>query len=317
MDKVCVARRIPQAGLDLIAQNSEMILSPHDRALSREELIELCAGCRVLVATLANRIDRDFLLARPEIQLVANVAVGYDNVDLAAARELGVMISNTPGVLTDATADLTMLLVLALLRRLVEGDRLVRAGEFRGMHPLFMLGSDPRGKVLGIYGMGRIGEAVAQRALSFGMKIVYHNRHPRPEAERELGAEYLGFDEFLGACDVLAITAPLTEETRGVFNYQAFKRMRPTAYLVNTGRGPIMVEEDLVRALNDRLISGAGLDVYEFEPKVHPGLIELPNVILSPHLGSATIETRNQMATLAAQNVVAFLHGQDLPSRVV
>ena len=317
MDKVCVARRIPKAGLDLIAQHSEMILSPHDRVLSREELVDLSAGCRVLVATLANRVDREFLLARPEIGLVANVAVGYDNVDLTAARELGVMVSNTPGVLTDATADLTILLLLALMRRLVEGDRLVRSGQFKGMHPLFMLGSDPRGKVLGIYGMGRIGEAVAQRALSFGMKIVYHNRHPRPEAERALGAEYLGFDEFLGACDALAITAPLTAETQGVFNYQAFKRMLPTAYLVNTGRGPIVVEEDLVRALNDGLIAGAGLDVYEFEPKVHPGLIELPNVILSPHLGSATIETRNQMSALAAHNVIAFLQGRDLPSRVV
>ncbi|MFH1059942.1 MAG: D-glycerate dehydrogenase [Pseudomonadota bacterium] len=317
MNKVCVARRIPQAGLDLLAEVAEVVLSPHDRVLTREELTELCQGCRALVPTLANRIDREFLLGLPELRLVANVAVGYDNIDLAAARELGVMVSNTPGVLTDATADLTILLMLALLRRLVEGDQLVRSGQFHGMHPLFMLGSDPRGKVLGIYGMGRIGEAVALRALPFGMKIIYHNRTPRPEAERELGAEYVSFDELLAASDVLSINAPLNDATRGAFNYQAFKRMQASAYLVNTGRGPIVEEEDLVRALNDRLIRGAALDVYQHEPKIHPGLLEMPNVILSPHLGSATIEARTAMATLAASNVVAFFRGHDLPTRVV
>jgi glyoxylate reductase len=317
MDKVCVARRIPQAGIDMMAQVAEVVVSPHDRVLTRQELTDLCQGCRALVPTLANRVDREFLLGLPELRLVANFAVGYDNIDLAAARELGVMVSNTPGVLTDATADLTILLMLALLRRLVEGDQLVRSGQFHGMHPMFMLGADPRGKVLGIYGMGRIGEAVALRALPFGMRIIYHNRNPRPEAERELGAEYVSFDELLAASDVLSINAPLNAETRGAFNYQAFKRMKSSAYLINTGRGPIVEEEDLVRALNDRLIRGAALDVYQHEPKVHPGLVELPNVILSPHLGSATVEARTAMATLAAANVAAFFRGQDLPSRVV
>ena len=242
MDKVCVARRLPQAGLDMMAQVAELVVSPHDRVLARDELLDLCQGCRVLVSTLANRVDRSFLEARPGIRLVANYAVGHDNLDLGAGRDLGVVMTNTPGVLTDATADLTMALMLALMRRLVEGDSLVRSGQFRGMGPMFMLGSDPQGKTLGIYGMGRIGEAVALRALPFGMRIIYHNRTPRPEAEKALGAEYVSFDELLAQSDVLSINAPLTPETRGMFAYQTFKRMKSSAYLVNTGRGPIVVE---------------------------------------------------------------------------
>lgn len=317
MDKICVTRRLPQAGLDLMAQAAELVVSPHDRALTRAELMELCQGCRVLVCTLAEPIDREFLLARPQVRLVANYAVGYDNLDLAAGQELGVVMTNTPGVLSDATADLTLALILALMRRVVEGDKLLRAGGFKGVAPMFMLGSDLMGKTLGILGLGRIGEAVGLRALPFGMKIIYHNRHPRPEAERALGAEYVGFDELLARSDVISINAPLNQATRGLFNYHTLKRMKPGAYLVNTGRGPIIVEEDLARALNDGLIRGAALDVYEHEPQVHPGLLGLDNVILCPHLGSATQETRGRMSTLVAENVLAFLEGKEPPNRLV
>jgi len=279
--------------------------------------LELCQGCRVLVCTLAEPIDRDFLLTRPEIRMVANYAVGYDNLDLNAARDLGVVMTNTPGVLSDATADLTMALILALMRRVVEGDKLLRAGGFQGVSPLFMLGSDLAGKTLGILGLGRIGEAVAMRAVAFGMGIIYHSRTLRPEAERALGAEYVGFDELLARSDIISINAPLNQQTRGLFNYHTLKRMKPGAYLVNTGRGPIIVEEDLARALNDGLIQGAALDVYENEPQVHPGLLGLDNVILCPHLGSATQETRSRMSTLVAENVLAFLEGREPPTRLV
>lgn len=317
MDKICVTRRLPQAGLDMMAQAAELVISPHDRALTRPELLELSQGCRVLACTLADGIDREFLLARPQVRMVANYAVGYDNLDLEAGRDLGVVMTNTPGVLSDATADLTMALILALLRRVVEGDKLLRAGGFTGVAPMFMLGSDLAGKTLGILGLGRIGEAVASRAVAFGMNIIYHNRAPRPEAERALGAEYVGFDELLARSDVISINAPLNPATRGLFNYHIFKRMKPGAYLVNTGRGPIVVEEDLARALTDGLLRGAALDVYEKEPLVHPGLLELDNVILCPHLGSATEETRGRMSTLVAENVLAFLAGKEPPTRLV
>jgi glyoxylate reductase len=317
MDRICVTRRLPQAGLDMMAQAAELVISPHDRALTHPELLELCQGCRVLVCTLAEPIDREFLLERPEVRMVANYAVGYDNLDLEAGRDLGVVMTNTPGVLSDATADLTMALILALMRRVVEGDKLLRAGGFQGVSPLFMLGSDLTGKTLGVLGLGRIGEAVASRAVAFGMSIIYHSRSPRPEAERALGAEYVGFDELLSRSDVISINAPLTPQTRGLFNYHIFKRMKPGAYLVNTGRGPIVVEEDLARALNDGLIRGAALDVYENEPQVHPGLLGLDNVILCPHLGSATLETRGRMSTLVAENVLAFLEGREPPTRLV
>lgn len=317
MDKICVTRQLPQAGLDMMAQAAELVISPHDRALTRPELMELCQGCRVLVCTLAEPVDREFLLARPEVRMVANFAVGHDNLDLAAGQDLRVVMTNTPGVLSDATADLTMALILALMRRVVEGDKLLRAGGFKGVAPLFMLGSDLMGKTLGILGLGRIGEAVASRAVAFGMRIIYHSRHPRPEAERALGAEYVGFDELLARSDVISINAPLNPATRGLFNYHTLKRMKPGAYLVNTGRGPIIVEEDLARALNDGLIRGAALDVYEHEPEVHPGLLGLDNVILCPHLGSATQETRTRMSTLVAENVLAFLEGREPPNRLV
>lgn len=317
MDKICVSRRLPQAGLDMLARAGQLVVSPHDRELEWEELRDLAQGCRVMVTTLANRVDRQMLKSLPQLGMVANYAVGYDNLDLEAARERGIVMTNTPGVLTEATADLTLALLLALVRRVVEGDKVMRAGGFSGVAPMFMLGNDFAGKTLGVLGMGRIGEAVAKRALPFGLAIIYHNRTPRPEAERELGAEYVSLDELLARSDFLCVNAPLTPETRGLFDYQTIKRMKTGAYLVNTGRGPIIKEEDLARALRDGLIKGAALDVYENEPAVNPGLVDLPNVILTPHLGSATLETRTRMATLVAENVIAFLEGREPPSRLV
>jgi len=317
VEKVFVTRRIPQAGLDALAAGAEVVVSPHDRDLSPEEVIAQSAGCRALVPTLANRVDGPLFDARPEIRIVANFAVGVDNIDLEAARQRGVVVTNTPGVLTAATADLAMALILAVTRRLVEGDAILRAGQFKGITPLFMLGSDLEGKTLGVFGLGRIGLALARRAAAFGLRIIYHKRSRRPEAEAELGAAYVGFDQLLAESDILSINAPLTEETKGLFNYQAFARMKREAFLINTGRGPIVVEADLVRALDEGLIQGAGLDVYEREPEVHPGLLDKKNVVLAPHLGSATQEVRTKMALLVAENVIAFLGGREPPNRVV
>ena len=317
MDKVLVTRRLPQAGLDLLAERTELIVSPHDRPLTPDELREMSAGCRALGATLGDRIDEAFLAARPEVEMVANYAVGVDNIDLEATGRRGVVVANTPDVLTEATADLTLALILALTRRVVEGDRLLRRGDFSGIAPLFMLGDDLAGQTLGIFGLGRIGRSVAKRGLTFGLRIIYHNRRPDHQALKELGAEYVSFDELLARSDVLSINAPLTDETRGVFDYETLGRMKPTAFLVNTGRGPIVREAGLAQALKEGLIKGAALDVYEHEPQVHPDLIPLLNVVLAPHLGSATIGVREQMARLVAQNIIAYLDGLDPPHRVV
>ncbi|MBW2618469.1 MAG: D-glycerate dehydrogenase [Deltaproteobacteria bacterium] len=317
MDKVLITRRLPQAGLDPLAERTQLIVSPHDRPLTPDELREMSAGCRALGATLGDRIDEAFLAARPEIEIVANYAVGVDNIDLEATGRRRVVVTNTPDVLTEATADLALALILALTRRVVEGDRLLRRGEFFGIAPLFMLGDDLAGQTLGIFGLGRIGRAVAKRGLVFGLRIIYHNRRPDPQAAKELGAEYVSFDELLTRSDVLSINAPLTDETRGVFDYETLGRMQPTASLINTGRGPIVREADLAKALKEGLIKGAALDVYEHEPQVHPELIPLPNVVLAPHLGSATIGVREKMARLVAQNIITYLDGLDPPHRVI
>ncbi|MBU1742212.1 MAG: D-glycerate dehydrogenase [Proteobacteria bacterium] len=317
MDRVFVTRRLPQPGLDLMATRAEVVVSPLKRDLTPTELIDRSAGARVLCPTLADKITPEYLDARPEIELVATFAVGFDNIDLDAAQKRGVVVTNTPGVLTGATADMTLALILAVMRRLVEGDKLLRAGRFEGVSPLFHLGADLEGKVLGIFGLGRIGQAVAERARPFGMKIIYHNRNRRPEAEERLGARYVSFEDLLAESDVISINAPANPETIGRFDYAAFSRTKKTAYIVNTGRGVIINEADLVRALQEGLIAGAGLDVYEQEPAVDPGLIGLDNVVLAPHLGSATIEVRDRMSLLVAESVVAFLDGREPPHRLV
>jgi glyoxylate reductase len=317
MDLVFITRRLPEPGPALMAEHAEVIVSPFDRDLTPGELIELSAGARVLCPTVADKITPQFLDARPEIRMMATFAVGVDNIDLEAAKERGVVVANTPGVLTGATADLTLALILGVMRRLVEGDRLVRAGGFHGISPLFHLGTDLEGKTLGIFGMGRIGAAVARRAIPFGLKIIYHNRSRRPEVEAELGARYVSFEDLLAQADVISINAPASPETVGRFDYAVFARMKPSAVIINTGRGVIVNEPDLVRALREGLIAGAGLDVYQHEPVVETGLSEMDNVVLAPHLGSATVEVRQKMSRLVAENVIAWLGGREPPHRVV
>ncbi len=314
-----MTRRLPDEALELLDEASKMWLSPHDRPLTEDELHEAVAGADAVVTMLHDRVDGPFLdAAGQQLRCVANVAVGYDNVDVDAARERSVTVTNTPGVLTDATADLAMALILMATRRLGEGERVVRTGEPWAWDMFFLLGTGLQGKTLGVIGLGAIGQATARRARAFGMEIVYHGRHRAPEeAEAELGgARLLELDELLAIADVVSIHSPLTPETHHMIDARRLELMRPDAYLVNTARGPIVDEAALVQALRDRQIAGAGLDVFEREPEVHPGLLELDNAILVPHLGSATIETRTAMAMLAAENAIAVVHGETPPTPV-
>ena len=277
-----------------------------ETGLAPEALRERLAAKDGVIVVLGDRIDRAAIDAAPSLRVIANVAVGYDNLDVAYARSRGIVVTNTPDVLTDATADLTWGIILAVTRRLGEGERLLRRGEWKGFAFDFMLGTSLQGKQLGIVGAGRIGRAVAARAGAFGMAVAYTSRRTGVWDD----AEQMSLDRLLATSDVVSLHVPLAPETRHLIDQRALARMKRTAYLVNTTRGPVVDEEALVWALRERLIAGAGLDVFEREPLVHPGLLAMENVVLIPHLGSATRETRIAMAELAVRNVVAVLDGR-------
>jgi glyoxylate reductase len=262
------------------------------------------------VTLLTDRIDAPRLALASRLRIVANVAVGVDNIDLGACAARGVVVSNTPGVLTDATADLAFGLILAASRRIAEGDRIVRAGGWSGWTPTFLIGTRVHGAVLGIVGLGRIGQAVARRALGFGMQLLYTQRAPLDtERERELGAQYVGLDELLARSDVVSLHCPLTDATRGMISAERLSTMKPGSVLVNTARGAVVDELALARALERGPLAAAGLDVYEREPSVDPALVARPNVVLAPHIASADRPTREAMASMAVENVLAVLSG--------
>jgi glyoxylate reductase len=316
--RIVVTRRIPQPALDLLADAGDLWVSEHDRPLTTAELHAAVAGADAIVTLLHDRVD-DALLdaAGPGLKVVANVAVGYDNVDVPAVTARGVRFTNTPGVLTDATADIAFSLILMATRRLGEGERMIRARTPWNWNMFFLLGSGLQGKTLGIVGLGQIGAATARRARAFGMEVVYSGRRRADEAvERELGARLVSFDELLESADVVSLHCPLSAETRHLITAERLAQMKRSAYLVNTTRGPVVDEAALVDALRDGVIAGAGLDVFEREPIVHEGLLGLENVALIPHLGSATIETRTAMGVLAARNAIAVLAGDTPPSPV-
>lgn len=313
LPRIAVTRVLPQPALDRLGAAADVWVSPHDRPLSVPELHDAVAGCDGVLTLLHDRVDDAFLAAAgPRLRCVSNVAVGYDNIDVEACTRRGVQVTNTPGVLTEATADIAMGLILAATRRFGEGERLLRAQEPWAWHMFFMLGTSLQGKLLGIVGLGEIGRATARRARAFGMEIVYSGRRRvAPEVEAELGGvRRLPLDELLASADVVSIHCPLSDATRHLIDADALARMKPESYLVNTARGAIVDEAALVDALRAGAIRGAGLDVFEAEPKVHPGLLELDNVVLIPHLGSATIETRTAMAELAARNALAVAAGE-------
>ncbi|MGI8672243.1 MAG: 2-hydroxyacid dehydrogenase, partial [Luteitalea sp.] len=279
-----------------------------------DELLARTRGCAGVVAQGTDRIDQAFLDALPELRIVANVAVGYNNIDVAAARARQVVVTNTPDVLNEACAALTWALILGVTRRLGEGERLLRSGRWEGFALELLLGMDLVGKTLGVIGMGRIGQSVAAKAAAFGMRVCYLRSPRRPDAQITAadGTPYegLSLDELLTRADVVTLHVPLTTETRHLINQTTIRRMKPTAYLVNMARGPVVEEAAVVSALDDRRIAGAALDVYELEPVVHPGLLRFENALLAPHLGSATVETRTAMSTLAARNVVEVIEGR-------
>jgi glyoxylate reductase len=307
-----VTNRLPESAVEMLREAGEVRLDERETAVPRADLLELVAGADAVLTLLHDRVDGELLdAAGPQLRCVANVAVGHDNVDLDAARERGVVVTNTPGVLDDATADLTLSLLLAATRRVAEGDRLIRSGRPWSWGMSFMLGSSLQGKLLGIVGLGGIGRRVAERARAFGMEIAYHSRHPAPaEVTAALEAERMPLERLLEEADVLSLHCPLTPETYHLVGAAELAAMKPSAVLVNAARGPVVDERALAEALASGGIAAAGLDVYEHEPQVEPGLLELDNVVLAPHLGSATVETRTAMAELAARNAISVLAGQ-------
>ena len=315
--KVYVTRQIPDAGITMLRQACEVVdVNPEDRVLTHEELLAAVGGRDGVLCLLTDRIDAEVMDAAKGCKVFANYAVGYDNIDVPAATERGIVITNTPGVLTEATADLAWALLFAVTRRVVQGDRYTREGKFKGWGPMLFLGGDITGRTLGIVGAGRIGQAVARRSIGFQMKVLYTDPSPRPELEKDIGARRMELDELLRESDFVSIHCLLNEETRHLMGKRELELMKPTAYLINNARGPIVDEKALVEALRQKRIAGAGLDVYEDEPELAPGLAELDNVVLLPHLGSASIATRTRMATLAAENLLAVLEGETPPNVV-
>lgn len=310
---VVITRKIPDAGLKLLEGKFDLRVSPQDRVLKSEELKKLVKGASGIIALLTDKIDGRVLDAGgPQLKIVANLAVGYDNVDLAAAKKRKVIVTNTPGVLTEAVAEHTFALLSAVARRIVESDKFTRAGRFEGWEPELLLGPQLEGKTLGILGLGRIGSRVAEIGASgYKMKVIYYdNGHRNKELDGRLGAEAVSIRKILTASDVVSLHVPLTRETRHLIGQREMESMKKTAILINTARGPVVDEKALAWALQKKVIWGAGIDVFEFEPKITPALLKLDNIVMTPHTASATTEARNAMAELAAKNVIAVLAGR-------
>ncbi len=291
-----------------------LTFNPQDRPLTRDELRRMVIGQQGVITMLSDGIDAELLDSAPTLRVVANYAAGYNNIDVTAARSRGIAVTNTPGVLTDATADLTWALILGITRRVGEGERLVRSGRWTGWAPTQLLGMDLRDALLGIVGMGRIGRAVASRAHAFGMRIIFTARRPLADVPPDWRAASL--PHLLAQADVVSLHVPLTEHTRHLIGAGELAMMKPTAYLINTSRGPVVDEAALADALRSGRIAGAGLDVYEEEPRIHPELLACTNALLLPHLGSATTGTRERMAMMAIDNLLAALDGRRPPNLV-
>jgi glyoxylate reductase len=320
--KLFISREIPRVGIDRLKEKFEIEIWSEYWAPPRDILLKKASESDALVTLLTDKIDKELLDSSPHLRIIAQYAVGYDNIDIKYATEKGVYVTNTPGVLTDATADLTMALLLAISRRIVEADQFVRSGEWErsktGWHPLMLLGMELRGKTLGVIGMGRIGKEVAKRAISFGMSVVYYDKNKlSSQEERLLNAKYVELDDLLMMSDAITIHVNLTEETKHLINEQRLRLMKPTAYLINTSRGGVVDTNALIKALKSGWIAGAGLDVFEDEPlPATSELTKLKNVVLAPHIGSATFEARNAMAEKVATNLIDFLNGKIPPDLV-
>ncbi len=309
--KVFVTRKIPEAGLKMIREQYEVVVSDKDRPLEHAEIVKGVEDADALLCLLHDEIDVEIINAGKDLKIISNYAVGYDNIDVKAATERGIAVTNTPGVLTDATAEITWALMMAVSRHIVKGDRFVRKDRFSGWDPGLMVGHELSGKTLGIIGMGSIGTAVAGLSTGFNMDILYYNRSKNEEAEKKYCAKRVELEELLQSSDFVSLHVPLTEETKEMISWKELKTMKKSAYLINAARGDVVNEEALIEALRSKKIAGAGIDVYADEPYgANPDYYDLDNVVLAPHLGSATFRAREGMAVMAAENIVAMLEGK-------
>ncbi len=314
---VFVTRMIPQPGIDILQKQCDRVdINPEDRVLSKEELIDGVKGRDGVLCLLTDTIDEDVFVAARGVRIFANHAVGFNNIDVKAATRHGIMVTNTPGVLTDATADLTWALILAVARRIVESDSYTRAGKYRGWGPLLLLGESVADATLGIVGAGRIGAAVAERSAGFKMNILYADTGRNEALEKKGKAKRVDLEELLKESDFVSLHVPLLPETTHLIGSRELGMMKKTAFLINTCRGPVVDEKALVEALKSGQIAGAGLDVYENEPLLEPGLTDLDNAVLLPHIGSATVKARTKMAVMAAENLIAGLKDERPPNLV-
>jgi len=312
--RVLITRVLPEPALEVVRQVCEVQLDPLDQPLTPAALRQAVIGKQGVLCLVTDRLDAQVLEAATDLKVVSNVAVGYDNIDVAVATQRRILVTNTPGVVTESTADLTWSLLCSLARRIAEGDRYIRAGKWRDWTLLLMAGSDIHGATLGICGMGRIGQAVARRAKGFNMRILYHNRQRLDTAlESDLNATWVEKHTLLQQADFVSLHVPLSAATTHFIGVEDLRMMRPTAYLINAARGPVVDEAALIQALQQGWIAGAALDVFEHEPHVPQALQELENVVLVPHIGSASVATRTRMAVMAAENLVAVLRDEYTP----
>ena len=312
--KVFVTREIPEPGLEILRREFEIEVNPYDRVLSKEEIIKGLQGKDGLLCLLTDPIDKDVIDSEQKLRMIASYAVGYNNIDVGAATKRGIPVSNTPGVLTDATAEMAWALLFSVARRIVEGDGFSRAGKFKGWGPMLMHGQDVSNKTLGLIGAGRIGVAFALKSKGFNMNVLYVDERVNETLERELGAEKVNIHQLLEKSDYISLHVPLNKSTHHMIGEKELKMMKKNSVLINTSRGPVIDEKTLVKALEEKWIFGAGLDVYEHEPKITEELKKLDNVVIQPHSASATIESRTKMAIMAAENMVAGLKGEIPPN---
>ena len=312
--KIFVTRKIPKAGLELLKKEHEIEVFLYDRIPKKDEIIKGLKGKDGLLCLLTDPIDKEVIYSEPKLKMIASYAVGYDNIDVTAATKRKIPVSNTPEVLTDATSEMAWALLFSVARRIVEADKFTRAGKYKGWGPMLMLGQDVANKTLGIIGAGRIGTAVALKSQGFNMKILYVSSHKNETLERKLNAKKVKLPQLLNESDFVSVHVPLSKDTYHLISEKELKIMKETAILINTSRGPVVDEKALIKALTEKWIFGAGLDVYEHEPEINEKLKKLDNVVLQPHSASATIDSRTKMSILAAENMIAGLKGAIPPN---
>jgi len=314
--KIFVTRKIPRQGLELLKKHHELEINPENRVLTKEEIIKGVKGKEGLLCLLTDEIDKDVITAEPKLKMIASYAVGFDNIDVKAATERKIPVSNTPGVLTDATSEMAWALLFSVARRIVEGDKFTRSGNFHGWDPMLLHGTGVANATLGVVGAGRIGTAFALKSKGFNMEVLYFSKRRNDILEKELNAKKVTLEELLKKADFVSLHVPLIDSTHHLIGEKELKMMKETAVLINTSRGPVVDEKALAKALKEKWIFGAGLDVYENEPKINDALKKLDNVVLQPHSASATTESRTKMAVMAAENMMTGLEGKKPPNCV-